>query len=131
VALTLKTSIPEFLLSNIDGKTIFTFFPVFHSEIMAVVSVKPKPPSETLPIRLKLEVPLNGEDTRCELVQFGSFVDGPELLGRKHFLLLEGRSELSGTYFEMREKTVCRGREGESSSVMTSATRQCDVEPAL
>ena len=28
VTLTLKTSIPEFLLSNVDGKTIVTFFGV-------------------------------------------------------------------------------------------------------
>jgi len=61
-----------------------------------------------------MEVPLNGDDTWCELVQFDSLVDGPELSRRKHFLFLEGRSELSGTYFEMREKKVYTGRDGEN-----------------
>jgi hypothetical protein len=39
---------------------------------------------------------------------------GLSFFRRKHFLLLEGRNELSDTYFEMRVKTVYRGREGEN-----------------
>jgi len=63
VALTFKASIPELLLSNVDGQTFFIFFfRRFPANSMAVASVRPKPPSKTLPIRLKLEVPLNGED---------------------------------------------------------------------
>lgn len=114
VELTLNTSIAEFLYSNVDGKTLLHFFLCFSANSLAVASVTPKPLSKTLPIRLNLEAALNVEDTWCELVQFGSFVDGPELFRRKHFLLLEDKSELSGTYFEMRGKTICRGREGEN-----------------
>jgi len=39
---------------------------------------------------------------------------GPSFFRRKLFLLLEGRNELSGTYFEMPEKMIIRGREGEN-----------------